>query len=231
MKNYLLLLFIVPFITVLFIICEESHSICKISLKDGRTIEADTCEEDGEGIYYYKYGGKIQINRDKIINYSNTMDAATETAAIPEQRGDKNNSLSTTNPSISWSSYTSKRRRELKKEVERVDELYKQKLSEYDECKHISELAVKEKCTISHYSNMIEVYKRYIIVYEQERVKHQQGTNLFKTSKYSKWPYWENQRQAIENKVRKYEERLAINKGWLKTHEKLYEKRARYLNK
>ena len=57
---------------------KELHSKCIINLKDGRTIESDSCEENGIHLYYYKYGSRIGITKNRIIDYSQTYDSNTE---------------------------------------------------------------------------------------------------------------------------------------------------------
>ena len=47
----------------------NSYAGCKISLKDGRIIKSDSCQEIGNQIFYYKYGAKIKIRKDKISEY------------------------------------------------------------------------------------------------------------------------------------------------------------------
>lgn len=218
MKKFLCFLFFVAFITVLFAMSEESHSQCKIKLKDGRTIETETCGEEEEYIYYYKYGGKIQIDKNNILDFSNAPDAAAKPTISPEQIDDKISNSSTNITRRDFETYTVKRKRELKKEVEIVDKLNKQNLGRYDECKHIPEL--KKDCTISYYSGQIEVDRQYLNVWEDELRKHQDGINLYKSSKYMGRTYWENHRLYIEEKIKKYRGRLTYGERRLSTYQK-----------
>ena len=47
-----------------------SPRTCMIQLKDGREIESSSCWEEGDMIYYYKYGTAIGISKSTVTSHS-----------------------------------------------------------------------------------------------------------------------------------------------------------------